>query len=300
MSLAAEWVVVSNPLAGSKRFLRIKNEAIECLKSKGLSFTLIEEPSVGRAVDRLSHLLLDRKALQGILIIGGDGTVHQVINVINQVRAKDVGAIPFGVIPAGTGNDFAHQCGLDDLDVSTLISTFMDSEPCSIDVISVNDRVCLQVLSSGFDARISERSKSLPSYLGKARYVIALLKELVTLRPINFRLEVDGIRSEHEALMISCASGKNYGGGMLISPESDHQDGILECIVLHPVGRWELLRVFPRIFSGTHVFHPAFEVKNFRQLRLQAATIAQGDGEAMYSEPLDLKVSITPMLTWKA
>ena len=299
MTDSLEWIVISNPLSGRRKDRRTRDRVVGALKGHQSSFVLIEEVSSHDATTKLCPLLDSSTDLKGVIVVGGDGTVHQTVNAINRLSSERATTTPFGVVPAGTGNDFATQCGLNRLSPEELVTLFVSTPPSKIDVISVNDLVCLQVLSTGFDACISERSKGLPSFLGNARYVLALLSELIRLKTIPFDLEIDGSTFQRSALMVSCASGRNYGGGMLISPNSDHQDGRLECIILHPVSRMELLRVFPRIFSGTHIDHPAFEVKGFRRLSLRAATIAQGDGEAMFDRPVDLEVGIKPMLTWK-
>lgn len=295
MTGTLDWIIVSNPESGNRKTQQEKSLVIEELCRRNSSHVVVEETySEGFRVS-FTGLLQSRIPRRGVLVIGGDGTVHEVANVIHQVNPT----IAFGVLPAGTGNDFAIQIGVHKRSISELLTHYLSSEPVSIDIIKAQDRICLQILSTGFDAEVSERSRSLPRFLGNIRYIFGLLIELVRLNPIHYKMTIDGKESSFPALMLSCANGRNYGGGMFLSPNSDHQDGILELIVLHPVGRLELLRVFPKIFSGGHTSHPAFEIIPFRKLHLKAGTIAQGDGESICQSPLDLTIGISQLRTWK-
>lgn len=295
MIKSVDWIVVSNPDAGRRKSESKKAKVIEAIHSRDLRCVSVEERSRAEFCTSFAEILKSSPPQNGVIVIGGDGTIHEVANIIHQIRPE----VAFGVIPAGTGNDFAIQCGILGRDISDLLGRFHDTEPVSIDVITTSDRICLQILSTGFDAEVSELSRRFPSFLGRLRYMVGLLIELIRLKPIRYEIEIDGASTSRSANMLSCANGRNYGGGMLVSPSSDHQDGLLELIVLHPVSRLELLKVFPKIFNGTHVSHPAFEVVPFRNLKLKADTIAQGDGESVAQRPLRISVGISQLRTWK-
>ena len=295
MTRGFDWIIVANPNSGRYGAIHHGRMVDQYLTSKGFTSLILESTSNSDFKDSFSSLLQEGRPRGGVIVLGGDGTVHQTANIIHQIDSS----IPFGVIPMGTGNDFAMQCGLLTIDPAKLMEMYTTDAPVDIDVIKVDQRICLQIMSSGFDARVSERSRTLPTFLKNLRYVLALFIELGRFEVLRYELEIDGRKDSRHAMMVSCANGRNYGGGMLLSPHSDHQDGILELVVLHPVSRVELLKVFPRIFSGSHIFHPAFEVIPFRNLHLRADTISQGDGEDMFSQPIDLSISASTVKTWK-
>lgn len=290
-----DWIVVSNPTSGRYGVTEHGMVVAKHLSNQGFRCITLECRSNSDFRVNFSELLRRNRPRRGVIIIGGDGTVHQTVNIMYELDAS----IPFGIIPLGTGNDFAMQCGLLNIEMDGLLEIYTKTPPVEIDVIKADHRICLQIMSTGFDAEVSERSRSLPAFLKNLRYLIALLIELSRLMVVRYEIEIDGVQVAKEALMVSCANGRNYGGGMLLSPSSNHQDGIFELVVLHPVSRLELLRVFPKIFTGGHISHPAFEIIPFRHLRLRADTIGQGDGEGMFNRPLNVSLSVSTMKTWK-
>lgn len=290
-----EWLLISNPVSGKGKSRAIRERVEHALDLRESSYFTIEEFSLEESLSATVSLLEIARPSRGIIILGGDGTIHQIMNSV----VDSFPNIPIGVIPTGTGNDFSRQCGLQGLSIPNLIEIFSDSEPETIDVISVNDRFCLQVLSTGFDAQVSDRSSRLPSILGRLKYIFGLMVELIRLRPIDYQLVVDGEELKFPALMVACANGRNYGGGMMISPHSDHQDGRFEVVIIHPVTRLELLRVFPRIFNGSHIEHPAVEVIQASEVNLRAPTIAQGDGEPIADEGIPLMIRASHITSWK-
>lgn len=261
----------------------------------GSSYETIEYSHLGDSLSKIHDFLIHTPPLRGVMVFGGDGTVHQAANAILKTNPST----PLGVVPSGTGNDFAKQCGLIGLSPRELLNLFMRKKPEVVDLLDINGKYCLQVLSTGFDALVSARSSKWPSILGNSRYVLGLLVELLRLKPIDYRLNINGNIREIEALMISCANGRYYGGGMMISPTSNHQDGLFEIVIIHPVSRFELLKVFPKIFDGSHIDHPAVEMIQVNEVDITALTIAQGDGEPIADQGTPLKIRCDHFLSWK-
>jgi len=95
------------------------------------------------------------------------------------------------------------------------------------------------------------------------------------------------------------ANGKNYGRGMLISPESINDDGVFEVVIVGPVSRMKLLLLFPRIFFGSHINHPLVETFQATNLEIEADTIAEADGEPLFSNPLNHRINTRELRTWR-
>ena len=101
------------------------------------------------------------------------------------------------------------------------------------------------------------------------------------------------------AMLIAVANGASYGGGMLICPSADRRDGLFEVMVLHPVSKVELLKVFPKVFKGKHVSHPAVEFIKVAKLTLESNAIAYADGEKIGSLPINIEIVPKALRVWE-
>ena len=144
------------------------------------------------------------------------------------------------------------------------------------------------VLAGGFDALVNERANQWAWPRGQMRYNLAILRELPGFRAIPYRLTLDGTPVETEAMLVAVANGPAYGGGMKVVPTAVFDDGLLDVLVLSRISIPEFLRVFPRVFSGGHVDHPAVTIHRARSVRLDAAGIVgYADGERFAPLPLE-------------
>jgi diacylglycerol kinase (ATP) len=128
---------------------------------------------------------------------------------------------------------------------------------------------------------------------GSTRYDVAILVELAQLRPRHYTIDLDGERHEVEAVMVTVANTASYGGGMRICPDADPTDGLLDLLVVGPIGRGTLVRIKPRVYKGTHVRHPMVHSFRAREIKLSKVDIiAYADGER--SLPLPIGVTCAP------
>lgn len=189
-----------------------------------------------------------------LIAVGGDGTLGEVVN---GAREREI-----GLIPCGTGNDFARHVGIP-LDPEQALSMALQTPTKSTDVISLGDRLCLNVVACGFDAEVGEKvNRGYRWAKGTLAYVTALVQSLGSYRPTALTLTVDGEVHHLKAAICAIGNGSQYGGGMRIAPNALVDDGLLDVVVIGELGRLDLIRQFPTLFKGTHVQHP--EVKVFR------------------------------------
>jgi len=147
------------------------------------------------------------------------------------------------------------------------------------------------VLSAGFDAVVSERANLMRWPKGKSRYNLALLRELAMLRPLHYRLTVDGTVIETDAVLISVANNTSFGGGMMVTPDALLDDGEFDVLVVQPLSRLAFLRIFPRVFKGTHVTDPRVTVYRGKNIRVESdGVVAYADGERVGPLPVDVEV----------
>jgi diacylglycerol kinase (ATP) len=295
MSSPRHWVIVANQSSGRGRSEAVKQQVAAELVARSHSFDFIDAVGVEDARKSIVALLVSPRPIDGLLVIGGDGTVHHVVKAMIQSGRH----LPIGLIPTGNGNDFARQLRLHGRTIPELIESFTSDAPITIDILEMHDQIALQVISTGFDATVSARARRMPRAIGSLRYVLALLLQLRALSTTRYRLIVNGMTREVEATLVAVANGRNYGRGMLISPESINDDGVFEVVVVGPVNRMKLLLLFPRIFSGSHINHPLVETFQAMNLEIEADTIAEADGEPLLSNPLNHRIATKQLRTWR-
>jgi diacylglycerol kinase (ATP) len=147
------------------------------------------------------------------------------------------------------------------------------------------------VLGAGFDAIVNERAEGWRRPRGRARYLLAVARELPVFRPRDYELDLDGKRWATRAMLVTVANAPSYGGGMRVCPDARMDDALLDVLVLEPISRAQFVRLFPRVYSGTHVRHPRVKLARARRVRVRAdGVVGYADGERFGPLPLDCEV----------
>lgn len=290
-------LICVNPVAGQGKSKVIVDKLLGYASSKSLECVLLESSS---DISILPSLLANLKLedFRAVIAIGGDGIVHQLIQILSKTE------LGIFVIPTGTGNDFARSNKLLSADPAEVFNRIFAEAPKAIDLGRISHgsdiRYFGQILSTGFDALVNERANRNNLISGKMKYNIATAFELPSFRPIHYRIEVDGEVRELDAMLLAVANGPSYGGGMQLVPHADRKDGMLDIMILHPVSKIELVKVFPKVYSGKHVSHPAVEFLKVRKIVLSADSVAFADGERIASLPISIEVMPNALYTWTA
>jgi diacylglycerol kinase (ATP) len=271
--------VLVNPTSGKGRGARLLGPVADRLRRGGASVDVV----VGRDGDEAFDRLRDRVAdgVDGVVAVGGDGLVHIALQVVGGT------SIPLGVVPAGSGNDIARSLGLDPRDPLAAADLVRLGRTRPVDLGRANGRWFAGVLGSGFDSMVNERANRMTWPNGRSRYNVAILAELRTFRPVPYVLDLDGERYGTEAMLVAVGNGASYGGGMLVCPGARMDDGLLDVTVLGPISKPEFIRVFPTVYKGTHVDHPAVTVRRARSVTLTSPGVtAYADGERVSVLPV--------------
>jgi len=218
-----------------------------------------------------------------VIVIGGDGMVHAAINNIEDN--------PIGLIPAGTGNDFARALGLILNNPISSIKRATSAKGELVDLGKVGEEYFAAICSTGFDSIVNERANGLTWPHGKMKYNIAMLLELPKFQPKSYKIVIDGKPLETQAMLIAIANGLSYGGGMKVCPAAQLQDGLLDIMILAPVSKFEFVRIFPSVFKGLHISHPAVSIVQGRSVQITADAVGYADGERIGNLPLDVSIS---------
>ena len=285
-----KYLLLANPTSGGGKGLKIMNQVTKHLSSLGVQFQDISGTSYESAAVNLREAVSMLEA-GVVIVVGGDGMVHLAIQELAQ---KDVALL---LIPAGTGNDFARSLGLPLNDPLAALNQGLNSRASRVDLGKTNNRYFAEILSTGFDSLVNERANRI-RWESKRKYDLAMLLELPLFKPLAYEIELDDRRIETEAMLIAIANGASYGGGMKVCPDASLTDGLFDLMILEPVSKFELLRVFPRVFKGTHITHPRVRIERARSVSVKAPAIAYADGERIGSLPIRASIERDALLTW--
>ena len=285
--------VLANPSAGRGRHRALLPQVTRRLETAGHTVRLLTAHS-GEQAEEACHRAV-AEGVSALVAVGGDGTVHRALQA---VAGRPVG---FGVIPAGTGNDFAAGTGVSSSPTAAaddVVSALRDGRSHAVDLAWTvgadgSERWFGAVLAAGFDAIVNERANRMAWPRGPRRYDLAILLELTRARPRVYALELDGVDRGFEGTLVAVGNCASYGGGMRILPDADPGDGLLDVVVAEPLGRMSLIRLKPHLRRGTHVTDP--RVRTFRAKRVQLhadGIIAYADGERV--GPLPLTIDCVP------
>lgn len=291
------WLLVVNRKAGKQRAVRLVSEFSLVLDKHGEVYEIVDESSANETVNKVTALIASGKFTK-LIAFGGDGLVHLCVQLLVDTN------IAFGVVAAGTGNDFARTLSVKKMSIGQLYELYSQPSNHKIDLAKItstnNVSYFVQVLSTGFDAKVNSFANQIKWPKGKLKYTIAMLMVLNQFKPIRYSISIDNVRVQKEAMLLSIANGNCYGGGMMIQPAAINNDGILDVLMVTPVSKLKLLLLFPRIFSGTHVSHPKVSITRGRIISLDAYTDCFADGEYVSSLPIEVSVCPQALQTWNA
>jgi diacylglycerol kinase (ATP) len=288
--------VLVNPAAGRGRHRGTLPAVLQRLAGAGRPVEVVAAGS-GAQAPAACQAALDAGA-GALVAIGGDGTVHLALQAVAGTR------VPFGIVPAGTGNDIAANLGLPSgalAAAEVLADALRGDRTREVDLGRVEllgrpgggVRWFAGVLGAGFDAIVNERANGMRFPRGPRRYDVAILAELIRLRPRSYTLGLDGAITEVDAVLVAVANTACYGGGFRISPDADPTDGLLDIVVGGRFTRAGLVRILPRVRRGTHLGHDLVTAHRARTVTLAADGItAYADGERI--GPLPLTVTCVP------
>ncbi|MFJ1714261.1 diacylglycerol kinase [Streptomyces sp. NPDC088260] len=282
--MTSEITLFVNPTAGRGRGAHAAQPAASALRDAGFSVRTVLGEDADDALRRA------RAAVAGgtgaLIAVGGDGMMSLALQAVAGTMT------PLGVVAVGTGNDFARALGLPIQDPAAAgrlaAEALKDGAVREIDLGRVGERWFGSVLASGFDSRVNDRGNRMRWVGGRFKYDLAILAELAAFKPIPYRIGLDGgpVR-EIEATLVAVGNGTTYGGGMRICADAVMDDGLFDVTIVGDCSRTTLIKVFPRVYKGTHLGHPKVTVHRVSSIELAAAGVtAYADGEQLGALPL--------------
>lgn len=291
--------LLSNPAAALGTAHRVGRQVGHLLRLAGISVVDLSGPTANVARARAAEV---RDTLTALVVVGGDGTVSLGAEIVAGSPVR------LGIVPAGSGNDFARSLGLpeNDPEEATRILLHALSRPVvTIDAIELTSAggsapghrsLALGNVNLGFDALVNARANG-SSRGHTVRYTVAVLRELPAFTPFPYWMSIDGGEPiDVDATLLTVCNSGMFGGGMRIAPDARLDDGMLDLVTVSGLGRAKLLRFFPRVFRAAHT-----ELEEFGVRRVQKVTVGLRHGRALraYSDgeprsPLPVTARVLP------
>ncbi|MBE1537558.1 diacylglycerol/lipid kinase family protein [Actinomadura algeriensis] len=224
-----------------------------------------------------------------VLGVGGDGMVGSVGGALVGTGA------PFGVVPAGRGNDFARQLGVP-AEPAPLARLLLDGEPRPVDAIEANGTPVLGSVYAGVDAVANANANKARLLRGAAAYYAGALRAIAAWRPADYRVTVDGAEHRLRGYSVIAANSGYYGFNKHIAPDARVDDGLLDVVLIRSAPKPLFFAVMRELESGAHVHRPQVEVLRGREVRIELAgppgrTLPYGaDGELPGVLPVTARV----------
>jgi diacylglycerol kinase (ATP) len=258
-----------NPAAGRGRAGRRLSRISALLEQAGVEFDPYQSRSIGDLEDRIRTQV--NRGTDRIVVAGGDGSVHEAVNGI--MRADNSARL--GVIPLGTGNDFAKACHipLDWEQATQLLAERIKVDTTSrcIDIGRMNERYFANGAGIGFDAKVTKIAHSYRWRIGDLVYLFAIFRCLVDgVATPDMTITSDALTTHGPITLASISNGAWVGGMFHIAPMADNSDGKLELLIADPVSRLRILSLLPKIISGKHLGESEVRHASVRRVTIDA------------------------------
>lgn len=258
-----------NPVAGRGRAGKRASSIQDILQASGLEVTIVESTGVGDLENRvLEH---SRRQSGPFIIAGGDGSVYEAVNgVLRSGRNA-----PFGLVPTGTGNDFAKACGISpDWEAAARLLGERVVEGVAarpVDAGKMNDRYFANGAGIGFDAKVNRIARKYRWPIGDLVYLVAVLEGLWdgVLTP-TVKMTFDGQEYNGCITLANVSNGAWVGGMFYIAPDAENNDGHLDLVFAESVTRRRVLALLPGLMKGTHIGEPDIRCHTINDLELTA------------------------------
>jgi YegS/Rv2252/BmrU family lipid kinase len=269
-------LVILNPWSGRGRGAKCRADVLRGLKESGVPFEMAETTGPGHAVGLAREAA--RAGAERVLVAGGDGAIHEAVNGLMQSPLGDDGAsrTALGVIPLGTGNDFAKLVGVYNLPPEVAALRMMRAAETRFDVGRCGSEYFDNMLGVGFDAETVRHANKIKRLRGVAVYLAAIYRTFLSFRAPLLEIDSREHRESGAMMMVAACIGMCGGGSFYLAPQSDPEDGLLDVCLIRKVGLMTFLRSVPKVMKGTHT-----SLDEVTLFRTRSVTIRSTDGRPL-------------------
>jgi YegS/Rv2252/BmrU family lipid kinase len=287
--------VIINPAARGGKTAGQWPVISELLKQNDIPFDHAFTEGPGHGIDLAKEAV--NAGYETIAVVGGDGTVNEVVNGIVDKDGK--GRATLGIICTGTGRDCIRSLNIP-YDFSKTCKVLANRNCVDIDLGHVeyisnsrkSRRYYINTAGLGFDASVAERTRRFKRMGGTIPFLLAFATVFAAYKAKNITLDIDGRIKQDRYLLIAINNGRYFGGGMKIAPDADPCDGLLDVVTIRDVHKLRLLYNFPRLYRGTHITHPRVDIYKARcvDVKTSEKMLLQLDGEVVGEAPASFSI----------
>ena len=294
-----EWQVIVNPNAGRKKGQKDWHIISDLLTQFGISFNHFFTEAKHHAIQLAFDII--NKGHRKILVVGGDGTMNEVVNgafLQQKILTPD---LILGMITVGTGNDWGRMFNIP-MDYESAIKVIKNENTFLQDTgvikffsgTDVKERYFINMAGLGFDAIVTKRSnrQKEKGHSSKMLYFWTLLRSLLSYKHTNTSIEIDGKKIKNDTFTISLGIGKYSGGGMMQTPEAIADDGLFELTLVKNMRKGEIIRSLKRLYNGTILDHPKVEGYTGKKIKIDSDPLihVEVDGESLGHSPIEFDI----------
>jgi YegS/Rv2252/BmrU family lipid kinase len=288
-----KFLAIVNPAAGGGRSAKLAGTELARLREKGLRVDVIASTEPGHANELASEAY--EQGYRRFLAVGGDGTAHEVINGIFS-RPGTTERVELGFLPMGTGNSFLRDFTKNGTESS--MDALLAGRKRRVDLLRLTHAsgvlYSFNLVSVGFTADVGALTNRVFKPFGHFGYLLGVFVRVAQLkrRAFKMRCDDDAEWDERRCLFLTFNNSKYTGGTMLIAPQADPSDGLIEYVRWGPIGRLGLLTMLPRLYDGTHIVHPLASRRAVRHVEFAFGgpvdVMIDGEIVTMQCESLDI------------
>jgi YegS/Rv2252/BmrU family lipid kinase len=294
-----EWYVIVNPNAGNGKGRTDWKRISGLFKKENILIESVFTENKGHAVDITARAIMN--GFRKIVTVGGDGTLHEVVNgLFKQTICKSTD-VTLALIPVGTGNDWGRMFGIPTV-YNGAVDVIRENKQLLHDVglvtynqgNEVHSRYFINIAGLGFESIVVKKTNKQKDKgrSNKAIYFYNLLTSLITYRNTEATITIDGESTTSRIFSLNVGNGRYCGGGMRQTPEAMPDDGLLDVTVLREMGRIEIIRNLKLLYDGSILSHPkvdGYRVKNV-QVTSESLLYVEADGESLGHTPASFTV----------
>jgi YegS/Rv2252/BmrU family lipid kinase len=295
--------IILNPASGRGLGEKVAGQIEGKLRGYGLDYSLTRTERPWHAADLARQAVAD--GFEVVVAAGGDGTANEVLNGLMWAKRAGLGEATMAVICVGSGNDFAYGVNIP-TGVEVGCEVLAQNHRRRIDVGLVSGglypegRYFGNGIGIGFDAAVGFVAAKFKRFHGFLAYFVAALETIfLYYRAPLVRLDYNGQSETLSALMVSVMNGRRMGGGFMMAPEAQSNDGLFDLCIARQVSQLKILAMIPRFLQGTQASDPAIKTDRTQNLvvtALEGVLPAHADGETLCTEGRELKVELLPQV----
>lgn len=263
-----ELIFIVNPIAGGGRARKYISTIQDRCQKEQRKYQIIQTSKSKEATEIAQKY---RTSDYLVVAVGGDGTSNEVMSGLLGSDAF------FGILPFGSGNDVASSFRIFPYNALDII---LHGKSQKFDVASVNGRYFLGVASCGFDTECNRTANRIPRFMKDAAlYISSIFITLVTFKAPLLTIELPNETIHKEIMLLAVGHGDRYGGGMLITPKASRYDGLFDLCIVEKVSKFELIKLIPKVYKGSHITHPKVYYVKVPTLKIWGTGSVYADGE---------------------